>query len=296
MKPQEKILAGDYPGLFQSAGNASLRAQKSYYTALRAYLFTLILAAVVSFTWPKSTHGAGLSALLFLISLGMLVWMRVRRPDDIWYNGRAVAESVKTRTWRWMMRAGPYEDSDDLETMRRKFLADIKAILIQNQDLASELCNTATLQDAITPKMIEVRALPVGDRLAIYRQERIQDQAKWYTKKAVFNRKRASYWFRASVLIHAVAIIMLLVRFKDPSLGLPVGVASSLASAVLTWLKAKKHNELSSSYSLAANEIVLIKAEGESINSESQLDEFVVSAETAFSREHTQWVASKKRA
>lgn len=296
MKPQEKILTRDYPGLFQSAGNASQRAQKSYYTALRAYLFTLILAAVVSFTWPKSTHGAGLSALLFLISLGMLVWLRVRRPDDIWYNGRAVAESVKTRTWRWMMRAGPYEDSEDLETMRRKFLADIKAILIQNQDLAAELCNTETLQDAITPKMIEVRALPVANRLAVYRQERIQDQAEWYTKKALFNKKRASYWFRASVLVHAVAIIMLLVRFKDPSLGLPVGVASSLASAVLTWLKAKKHNELSSSYSLAANEIVLIKAEGESIDSESQLDEFVVNAETAFSREHTQWVASKKRA
>ncbi|MEO1352240.1 MAG: DUF4231 domain-containing protein [Cyanobacteria bacterium J06635_15] len=48
------------------------------------------------------------SALLFLVTLAILIGLRVKRPDDIWYNGRAVAESVKTRTWRWVMRAEPY--------------------------------------------------------------------------------------------------------------------------------------------------------------------------------------------
>jgi hypothetical protein len=65
------------------------------------------------------------------------------------------------------------------------------------------------------------------------------------------------------------------------------------ASAALTWLQAKKHNELSLSYVLAAQEIVLIKGEALSVNSEKKLSGFVLDAENAFSREHTQWVARK---
>ncbi|MGY8905810.1 MAG: SLATT domain-containing protein [Pseudomonadales bacterium] len=65
------------------------------------------------------------------------------------------------------------------------------------------------------------------------------------------------------------------------------------ASAVLTWLQAKKHNELNSSHSLAAHEIVLIKSEAESVESEKSLSDFVVNSESAFSREHTQWSARK---
>ena len=65
------------------------------------------------------------------------------------------------------------------------------------------------------------------------------------------------------------------------------------ASAVLSWLQAKKHRELSTSYSLAAHEIVLIKGEVVSIQTESNLSDFVMNSENAFSREHTQWAARK---
>lgn len=70
---------------------------------------------------------------------------------------------------------------------------------------------------------------------------------------------------------------------------------SSLPGQVqfLTWLQAKKHNELNSSYSLAAHEIVLIKSEAELVDSDKALSNFVVSSESAFSREHTQWTARK---
>lgn len=68
---------------------------------------------------------------------------------------------------------------------------------------------------------------------------------------------------------------------------------ATAASAVLTWVQAKKYNELNSSYALAAHEIVLIKGEAVSVQDESHLSEFVVNSESAFSREHTQWVARK---
>ncbi len=86
---------------------------------------------------------------------------------------------------------------------------------------------------------------------------------------------------------------MLLLRIYKPTLSLPIVVVATAASAVLTWQKAKKHNELSSSFSLAAHEITLIKGEACSISNEKELSDFVVNTESAFSREHTQWVARK---
>ena len=86
---------------------------------------------------------------------------------------------------------------------------------------------------------------------------------------------------------------MLLYRIKNPGQGLPIEVVATAAGAVLTWLQGKKHNELNSSYALAAHEIVLIKGEALSVKSEKELAEFVFNSETAFSREHTQWAARK---
>ena len=131
------------------------------------------------------------------------------------------------------------------------------------------------------------------ERLSIYKNGRIDNQSTWYSKKSQFNKRRAKQWFIASVALHSVAVLMLLYRIKEPTNPLPIEVVAAAASAVLTWVQAKKHNELNSSYALAAHEIVLIKGESVSVQNESQLSEFVVNSESAFSREHTQWVARK---
>ena len=222
-----------------------------------------------------------------------IVGLRVKRPDDLWYNGRAVAESVKTRAWRWMMRADPYGDCDGVEVVKKQFIGDLKTILSQNRSIVAELSVEAHLNDPISPKMSEVRGLSLEGRLALYQIDRIQDQANWYSLKSIFNRKRARRWFWVSVSLHSGAVLLLFFRARYPEFGFPVEIFATAAGAVLTWLQAKKHNELGSSYSLAAHEIVLIKGEALSINSEDLLSEFVMNAEAAFSREHTQWAARK---
>jgi hypothetical protein len=281
------------PGLYQSADQASLNAQSLYFWGLRSYLVLLVVAALVSFLWPKDSYGAMVSVALFLITLGILIALRVNRPDDLWYNGRAVAESVKTRSWRWSMRAEPYEDTDNIEVVSKQFINDLKAILNQNRSLSKNLQPNAEIQDPISEAMRKIRNLSVEERLEIYKKQRIDNQAKWYSLKSLFNKRRAMQWFWVSVILHATAIAILLYRIKDPALSLPVEVVATAAGAVLTWLQAKKYNELNSSYSLAAHEIVLIKGEALSVKTEKDLSEFVFNSETAFSREHTQWAARK---
>ncbi|MBY4675210.1 DUF4231 domain-containing protein [Marinobacterium sp. CAU 1594] len=287
-----KIDSSSLPGLYRSADQASLYAQSAYFWGLRWYLLLLIGAAFISYSRPSDIVGALISSILFLVTLGILIYIRVKRPDDIWYNGRAVAESVKTRSWRWMMRAGTYGDSENIEVVSKRFVDDLKAVLDQNKSLSHSL-QTSILSDPISETMKEVRALTVYERLKIYVEHRIIDQANWYWFKSAFNKRRAKQCFWVSVVLHVLAIIMLLCRVKDPSLSLPVEVVATAAGAALTWLQAKKYNELNSAYALAAHEVILIKEESNYVSSEKQLSEYVINSEAAFSREHTQWTARK---
>lgn len=290
---QIEIDASDLPGLYQSADQASLSAQSSYFLALRLYLILLVVAAYVSFYWSNDSLGAIASAALFLITLGILIALKVNRPDDLWYNGRAVAESVKTRTWRFMMRAEPYNNSVSEEIETKQFVSDLRAILDQNRNLSKELGASAGVKEAISSKMLQIRALQLQERIDVYKEQRIQNQSNWYSIKSIWNKQRARQWFWVSVGLHTAAILMLLYRIKDASIGLPVEVIATAAGVVLTWLQAKKHNELNSSYALAAHEIMLIKGEALSVHDEQEFSDFVLASESAFSREHTQWIARK---
>lgn len=283
----------DFPSFYKTADSASLVAQKNYFIALMLYLYLLVIAAIVAFFWAHNVYGAITSAALFMITLGILFFLKLKKLEDIWYNGRAVAESVKSRTWRWIMKSEPYDKVMTEEQAQRELLSDLKAILSQNQSLSGALEWTPKTGEAISPKMVDIRALPWQERLAIYKRDRIDDQSTWYSKKSKLNKGRAKQWLVASVALHSVAVLMLLYRIKEPVTALPIVVVAVAASAVLTWVQAKKHNELNSSYSLAAHEIVFIKGESVSVQNESQLSEFVINSESAFSREHTQWIASK---
>ncbi|MEO0769998.1 MAG: DUF4231 domain-containing protein [Cyanobacteria bacterium J06649_4] len=280
------------PGLYRSASQASRYSQAVYFWCLGGYLVLLVCAAFVSFLWPANVAGAISSAILFMVTLVILVGLRVKRPDDIWYNGRAVAESVKTRTWRWVMRAEPYSMTN-AEVARSKFTDDLREILRQNRTLFEYLGAQSVASAPISKEMESLRALPVEERIAIYRRERIEAQAHWYEKKAKDNRTQARMWFWISVVLHSSAIALLLYRVSSPTQSLPIEVISTAAGAALTWLQSKKFNELGSSYTLTAGEIALMLSDAALVKDENELSVLVLDSETAFSREHTQWVARK---
>ena len=282
-----------FPGLYQSADKASIEAKNKYFIWLFFYLGLLVLAALVSFSLPKLAVGAFASLVLFLATLGILIFLRVSRPDDIWYNGRTVAESVKTISWRWMMRADPYLDCADVTIVQKQLIDDLKDILDQNKGLSHSLNSLNASNKPISETMSQIRNCPIFQRLDIYYTQRIEDQAGWYTKKSAYNRTRALFWFWMSVLLHSTAIIFLLFQICIPLLDFPIEVIATAAGAVLSWLQAKKHNELNSSYSLAMHEICIVKGKAEFVKTEEQCSDFVINSENAFAREHTQWVARK---
>ena len=191
------------------------------------------------------------------------------------------------------MRAEPYSDADDITIEKKRFISDLKEILKQNQSLSDLLETEDIPNETISTKMSDIRGQSIPQRLEIYKERRIDDQVKWYAKKANYNKTRSRRWFTVSLVFHAAAIVMLLFKIKNPVAKLPVEVIATATGGVLTWIQAKKHNELNASYSHTAHEIMLIKAEAISIVSEDDFSMYVLNTENAFSREHTQWIARK---
>ncbi len=290
----KKLNNSDLPALFQVSDKTSIKAQNNYFLQLKSYLVLLLAAALSSSYLTGISYYALISVLLFLTSLAVLVWTFLKKPEEIWYNGRAVAESVKTRTWRWIMRAEPYGPDMSDKEVTEKFESDLKEILDNNISISAHLKWGKCKLTTVSENMKSIRNSPIEERLSIYKRERVEDQAEWYARKSDFNCDKAKKLFFISILLHSAAAVILLFSIKiDISSFLQAEVFATAAGAVLTWLQAKKHNELKSSYSLAANEIVLIKCEAEFVDSEKTLSDFVLSSESAFSREHTQWCARK---
>ena len=124
----------DYPGLYQTANRTSIEAQNYYMFGIGLYLFLLIAASICNVFLFDSNFFAIVVAIVFIATLFISFLLLIKRYDKTWYNGRAVAESVKTITWRFMMHAKPYQ-SPNYSKAKAVFINDLRQILEQNRVL-----------------------------------------------------------------------------------------------------------------------------------------------------------------
>lgn len=281
----------DFPALYRSADDLSLASQRHFFRALRVHLITLVVAAVLSIVSIPHWSVAALQLLALLGALGCSIYLFAIRPDRFWYAGRAVAESIKTITWRYVSRAEPFQGDD--ATARSDFRQTLKQIVEQNKEVCQLL--TEHLAEAqFTSVMEQMRAQSLEERRATYADCRIKNQLTWYAKKASFNRRMSRYFFWALIAVNGIAVVCAVLRmvYVDQPFW-PTDVLVAMAASVLSWMQAKRFSELAASYALAAHEIGLIKEQSLLPNTDEKFSLFVGDSENAFSREHTQWVARK---
>ena len=242
----------------------------------------------------RDTEEAWYYYLYAVVLVGGLVTFAHRfiiKPEQLWYKGRALAESIKTSTWRFCMRAAPFDTGNELEAVA-SFRNHLRSVLAANQFAGSKLPPEGADEQQITSDMLELRTLSCEQRLAYYDENRIREQRAWYARKAGANRRWALVWAVSSVVCYALAICFALTRAANPSWKvLPTDPMIALASAIVGWMQAKRFNELASSYTLTAHEIGILQADAGKAVCEASLSDFINEAELAFSREHTQWVA-----
>lgn len=274
---------------------AAKRAQSKYLGAIKVHSALLILGAGVSVAGVQSVPAAFVAAGLFLAAIFVSIFIATKKYEEVWYRARAVAESVKTSSWRFMMKADPYWDAPSLPEVRAQFRKLLLNILNEHKDLAKEFASDASEGQAVTDAMNAVRALETSQRLDCYKQLRIEDQRSWYERKAKYNRIHGTAWFSCFVLLQTAAIALVIARVGYPSFGhWPLEIFVVAAACTFTWINVKRFRELAAAYALTAHEIVLLRGEAELVETDEQLAEFIRDSENAFSREHTQWAARKE--
>jgi hypothetical protein len=281
----------DFPALYRSADELSLASQRHFFRALKLHLVLLVIAAALSIANIPHWAVAACQLVALLGALSCSIYLFSEHPDRYWYAGRAVAESIKTITWRYVCRAEPFHGGDT--TARCDFQQKLKAIVDQNKDVAQALTNHLDAPQ-ITQAMTQMRAAPLEDRKSTYATSRIKDQLTWYAKKASFNKRTSNGFFWALIVTNSVAVICAILRIKFVYVPFwPTDVFIAAAASLLSWMQARRFSELASSYALAAHEIGLIREQAFSPNTDEAFSQFVGDAENAFSREHTQWVARR---
>jgi len=285
-----------YPAIFRSSDKASNENQKYYLHCIFIYNLTLVIGVGLGVYGITSNVSAIFAAILFLIGIFITIQIHTKKYEDVWYKCRAIAESVKTSTWRFMMRTNPYESVDSKEVVVRNFLDLIRKILKEHKEISERLTIDYGTSEQITSQMIEIRSFNLTERIDYYKTNRIDEQRTWYSNKALENKKKGNKWFWILISLHAVAIVLVLFRIAFPNWAYwPSEIFIVAGSGALTWIQVKRYQSLSAAYGLTAHEIGALRHEIEFVKNENDFSQFVQNAENAFSREHTQWIARKDR-
>ncbi|WP_237479232.1 DUF4231 domain-containing protein [Lichenibacterium dinghuense] len=287
----------EFPALYDTASDLSAESQSYYLNLIRGEYVLLLVSAFLSMDFSDKPIYFAFYAFIFVLSLGISIVRNWRKPEQDWYKGRALAESIKTSCWRYCMRAEPFGDADKLSIRRSEFRNHLLAILEANRHIGERLPPDTAANDQITVSMEETRALDLSSRKAFYEEHRIRNQRTWYARKASRNKRASRIWVFASVIAYLFAIGLTIGRIVYPEFKLwPIEPVIVIASSIIGWTQVKKFNELASSYTLTAHEIGIIQGRVKEISTEPEFSTFINEAEQAFSREHTQWVARQQSA
>jgi hypothetical protein len=285
------------PEVFNVADTFSLQGQHSTLRATAKRLLLSIFAALLLALAPlwatdlfhrKDTELLALAAAVFFLAAFIVEIRLIRlRPEREWYEGRAVAESAKTLTWRYAVGALPYpiistDASSALQRNMHNLTTDVAA-----------LHEAVAKAGVSTPWMEELRSSDLPTRRDAFLQYRINYQHTWYSRKAAYNSSRATWWSIALLVAEAVGVILAALKSLDIiSIDLASLVAALIASGG-AWLAVKQHESVATAYLLASRELTTVEQRLLTVIDEDRWATEAADAEEAISREHTMWRASK---
>ncbi|WP_210489341.1 DUF4231 domain-containing protein [Rufibacter aurantiacus] len=284
----------DLPGLYQQSDAFSLKAQKRYVNLSRFILLFAILSSILSLlSTLLCSYDVKMSLRLVLvfvlaISTFFTFILRHSKLEQEWYKARSAAESAKTIAWKFMTHADPYMSIDG----ERKYLKDLHQLM--SEAGVNIVPDASTAQRPITDNMRLVRSLDYFQRLNIYLQSRLLEQQQWYTKKAVWNNNKGEYWYWIVITLQVLALINSIALLLNPEL--PTSIISVLgtsAASAYGWLQLKQFKSLGQAYSSTANELLIIAELAKDVKNDKQLSDYIINAENAISREHTNWIAKR---
>lgn len=224
----------------------------------------------------------------FLVALLSELASWATRPEHLWYEGRAVAESAKTLAWRYAVGADPFPVTMPRRQASQLFRERMSSVAGQ----VSERIIFDADCPVVTPGMDALRDKSFEERRASYVESRTEDQRRWYATKARANRRNAATWRIMLIATEVVATVLAAGRvFGGWSVDL-AALFAALIAAGSAWVAVKQFSTLSSAYSVATKELGIQASKLVTVE-EGDWALVAADAEEAISREHTTWLASR---
>lgn len=282
-----------YPTIFEKADSKSLSAQKNFINLNKGILGLLVISTFLSSIKTDEKWIAVISSFLLVISLILTILIMFFKPEKTWYDGRAIAESAKSLTWKFITGTKPFSFKLKSIDAEEKLIKNLKQIIGQKKEFFQLIGEEFGEGDQITQSMVDLRKLNLKDKIELYSSKRLEVQRKWYYNKSKENRKNKNLSFGAIITFQVLAIVSLVLDYFGLIDFMTTPLMACLASSFIAWLQLKRFQELTESYGITATELNLIKSKVRHIKDESDFENFVDDAETAISREHTLWLARR---
>lgn len=281
----------ELPRLHDAASRASQRGQSNYLRLLRLQL-ALPLAAATAAVIASGREGAVVVSLLFLFGLAASVAMQLWRPERLWFDGRVVAESIKTIAWRYAMGVPPF--GVDVGEVAARALVETRSreVLKERVDAAERIASEAA-GPLVTERMTEVRRLGWASRRSVYVRDRLDDQLRWYTRRSRDNGRLAKRWLFLVSGLQLGGLVLAVLRAAGMLDVNVFGILSAAIGSAVAWLQVKRHQDLARSYGLAAFELGILKDKMQQVDAPEVFADLVHEAEEAMSREHVAWAAKR---
>lgn len=279
------------PGLWHAADAASAAGQHAANRRTGARLLLLLGAAVAgAASWTPGGRDvpALAAALAFFLALLLELRSALDNPEQRWYRGRAVAESVKTLAWRFAVGGAPFEAGrSDAEALLLDRLRDIIRSMRGLEWAPTDL------PDQVTRPMRALRGRSLADRRTTYLRDRIDDQFAWYTRAAKRCATVADRWSIAMSTVTAAGFAGAILKGAGMLDVDVMGIASAGVASATAWTQLRQHRTLAAAYAVTAQELGLVKEHLGAAGTEQAWAAAVATAEEAISREHTLWLARR---
>jgi hypothetical protein len=292
-----RMVRADLPALYRAASDAS-RAGRRTVVRLTAIL---LLAGLGSALFGLAGGAQGppwhvaadlAAALLFAVATVGGARLGSGKAQRRWSDGRAAAESIKTLSWKYAMRAAPFDED---ATADERFLERMREILFAMSHLALTGASTAAPKFMISPAMQHLRKAPLAVRHSSYERYRLRDQIQWYAAKAAAAKRRGQRWRALTIVLGVTGFVGALARAFGVFNIDALGVAAACLASIAAWTQLRQYWPNVAAYRLALSELEIIVAESRGVAaSTAALGAFCDRAETAISREHTMWLARSR--
>ncbi|BFV57754.1 DUF4231 domain-containing protein [Kitasatospora sp. CMC57] len=302
------------PELFWTADSSSLQGQRRAVALSRWELLLLVVAA-----FAGSADGslwAWAAALAYLLTVGLATVTGRQNPQGLWYEGRAAAESVKTLSWKYAVRADAYQpppktlpDAERLYDVQlggvinqfgtSRAIPQLGRVQAELQSWRGPLAGRPPSHPQITDTMRQLRDQPLTVRREVYLRERVRTQREWYRNKARYCTNAIRWADLLGVVLPLTGLVLAVLRALGEFSFDALGAVSAVAASVSAWAQLRQYRPQAAAYTIAASELAVIETQLTQLavdapDAEENWARLARDAEDAISREHTTWQARRE--